>query len=85
MLPALDSSNLLEWLTELRELFYLPDHQLIIKGYNSGRARGKSQREEMYRVKCGERARSFHVLSECTSHSEPPPTRSSLNPSFWVL
>ena len=33
--------NLPERLTELRETFYLPDHQFTIRGYNSGTARQK--------------------------------------------
>ena len=36
MTPSLSSINLLEWLTELGETFCLLDHQLIIKGHNSG-------------------------------------------------
>ena len=39
--PSLGLINLLEWLTELRETFYLLDHWFIIKGYNSGTARWK--------------------------------------------
>ena len=34
--PSLGSVNLLEWLTELRETFYLSDYHFIIKGSNSG-------------------------------------------------
>ena len=37
--PSLGLINLLEWLTELRETFYLLVYRFIIKGYNSGRAR----------------------------------------------
>lgn len=33
--------NLLLWLTELRETFYLLDHQFITKWYNSGTSRWK--------------------------------------------
>ena len=33
---SLDLINLLEWLIELRETFYLLGYQFIIKGYNSG-------------------------------------------------
>ena len=40
MAPSSDSINLLEWLRELREVFYLPDYQLIIKGYHSEQADG---------------------------------------------
>ena len=39
MNPSLGSINLLEWLRELKETFYLLDDQFIIKGYNSGTAR----------------------------------------------
>ena len=40
--PTTPSSfNLLEWLTESRESFYLLDYQFIIKDYNSGTARSK--------------------------------------------
>ena len=35
------SINLLEWLTDLRELFYLLDYRVIIKGYDSATARWK--------------------------------------------
>ena len=42
MTPSLDSITLVEWLTELRETFYLLKHQDIIKGQNSGIARWKS-------------------------------------------
>ena len=38
---CLSSINLLEWITELRETFYLLDHWFIIKGCNSGIARWK--------------------------------------------
>lgn len=33
--------SLLEWLTKLRETFYLLDHWFMIKEYNSGTARGQ--------------------------------------------
>ena len=39
MTPSLGLINLLEWLTELRETFYLLGYQFIINGYNSRRAR----------------------------------------------
>ena len=42
MTPWLSSIHLPKQLTELRETLYLLDHGFIIKGYNSGRARGKS-------------------------------------------
>ena len=37
--PSLGLINLLQQLTELREIFYLLDHWFIIKRYNSGKAR----------------------------------------------
>lgn len=43
-LPSLGFINLLEWLLELREIFYLQDYWLVIKGYNSGTATQKSCR-----------------------------------------
>ena len=39
--PSLGWINLLEWLTDLRETFYLLDYRFIIKGCNSGTARWK--------------------------------------------
>ena len=36
MTPFLGWFNLLELLTELKETFYLLEHQLMIKHYNSG-------------------------------------------------
>ena len=39
--PSLGSMHLLEQFTELRETFYLLDHQLIMNGWNSGTARWK--------------------------------------------
>jgi len=36
MTPSLGSETWLEWLTELRETFYLIDHWFIIKQYASG-------------------------------------------------
>lgn len=39
MTPSLCLINLLEWLTELREAFYLLDYSLTVRGYNSGTAR----------------------------------------------
>ena len=41
MTPALDCINVLEQLTELKEIFYLLDYQFTIKRCNSGRARWK--------------------------------------------
>lgn len=47
MTPSFGSINLLEWFTELREIFYILIYQLILKVYNSGttsrkRLRGQS-------------------------------------------
>lgn len=36
MIPFLDLINLLEALKELREMFYLPDHQVVTKGCKEG-------------------------------------------------
>lgn len=41
MTPALDSINLLEKITEFREIFYLPDYRFITKGYYSGTVRNR--------------------------------------------
>lgn len=38
--------NLLEWVTELREMFYLLDYWFIVKGYKSGTAGWKRARVE---------------------------------------
>ena len=49
MSPSLGLINLLEELTELREMFYFLDHQCSIKGYNSRTAwgfRGSSHGKE---------------------------------------
>ena len=55
--PSLVLINLLEWLTELRETFYLLDHWFIIQGYNLGTARWKRcTRQGMW-----EQAWSFHA------------------------
>ena len=56
MTPALGWINVLEQLTELREIFYLLDYQSIIKRYNSGRARwkrciGHGERKEKEAIK----------------------------------
>ena len=40
--PSLGSINLLEWVTELRETFYLLNLQFLIKEYNTGTARRKN-------------------------------------------
>ena len=39
--PSSGSTDLLQWLIELSEMFYLLDHQFIRKSYNSGTARWK--------------------------------------------
>ena len=51
--PSSGLINLLEQLTELRETFYLLDHQFIIQGYNSGTARQKIQMGQSMKV-CGD-------------------------------
>ena len=67
MTPSLCSINLLEWLTELRETFYLLDCQFIIKGHISGTARWKR-----YRRKCmREGAQNFHGLWAATLPESP--------------
>ena len=53
--PSVGSIDLLEQLTELREIFNLLDHQFIMKGY--------SQREEIPRTRYEEGTWDFHVLS----------------------
>ena len=67
MTLSLGSINLLEWLTELRETFYLLDYQFILKGYNSGTARCK--RYTGQRMGKGRRA------------SMPPPPVSTWSPT----
>ena len=47
MTPSSDLINLQEWLTELRESFYLLDYWFIIKRYNSGIARWKRCTEQV--------------------------------------
>ena len=60
--------NLLQWLMELRETFYLLDHWFVIKGYNSGTFRGKRCTGQVM----GERAQSFLALSEPATFPAPP-------------
>ena len=60
--PSLVLINLLEWLTKLRETFYLLDHWFIIKGYNSGRARWKKCMEQ--NIGKGYRASRHATLSK---------------------
>ena len=67
MTPSLGLTNLLVQLTELRETFYLLDHQLIIKRYNSGTAKWKRCRGQGIG-----RAWRFYSLSECTTFLESP-------------
>lgn len=63
--PSLGPINLLEWLTELREIAYLLDHWFIIWGCNSGTARWTRCREKS--VWNG--TRSFQGLFRCDSLS----------------
>ena len=70
MTLSLCSINFWEWLTEVKEAFYLLDHRFITKGYNSGTARGQH----------GERAqRSEHAILTSPHCHQPG---SSLNPVF---
>ena len=50
MTPSLGSVNLLDWFTELREVFYLLDNWFIVKRYNS-----THQMEEKCSLRCAER------------------------------
>ena len=81
---SLSLISLLEQLTELRETFYLLDHQFIIRGYNPGTARWKrSIAQGMW-----ERAQSFYVPTRNTRLPKYPCVHqpgSSLNPIFGVL
>ena len=77
MASSLISINLLEWLTEFRETFYLPDYWFIIKGCNSETARW------IRRARYGEWVQSFHALSQRSTVPESPHVlqlRSSPNP-----
>ena len=70
MTPSLGLTNLLQKLTELREMFYLPDYWFIMKAYNPGIARWK--RYIGYRVRKGQeasmslRARHSPHISTCS-------------------
>lgn len=44
-MTSLDLFSLLEWLTELKETFFLLDHLFIMKGYNSGMSKGSHRGE----------------------------------------
>ena len=73
--------NLLEWLTELRETFYLVDHQCLIRGYNSGRAKWKGCIGHGY---VG-RGHGASRLSERTPLPKPPTWKLSDPGPFAVL
>lgn len=73
--PASDLINMLEQLTEIREILYLLDHWFILKGYNSGTvergAQGKvweKGTELLYPL----RERHSHQISTCASTWKSP-------------
>ena len=71
---SLGSINLLEWLAELREIFYLLDYLFIIKGYSSGTTRYKRCIEK------GEKRQSRAILNlQVFTNPEAPKT-----PSFQL-
>ena len=79
--PSLSCINLLEWLTELRKLVYLLDHQFIVKVCNSGTARWK----RCIGQDMGKGTQSFQALPEHTTLPESSPVhqfRNSLNPGL---
>lgn len=61
MTPSLGWVNLLDWFTELREVFYLLDNWFIVKWYNS-----TNQMEEKCSLRCVERL-STSVPSEAAT------------------
>lgn len=77
MTPSSSLINLLEWLSELWETFYLLDQCFIIKGFNS-------HVEEPYRQKMwegqGQACYSPHISHVFTSYK-----RSSLSPILLVF
>ena len=81
---SLGSINLLKQLTELRETFYLLDHQLITKRHGSGTARWKRCAEQG----TWEGMPSFHTLSRWATLPAPPwvhQPRISPNSVLWGL
>ena len=68
MTPSSDLVHLLEWLTELRETFYLLDCWFSIKGYNSGIAR----EERCIGQDTWGGSQGSHALSEHTTLPESP-------------
>ena len=72
-MPSSGSTNLLEWLTELRETFYLLVYLFIIKGYN------KNGKDELawYREKVWNFYEAPGTLPESSQGSQP---RGSPNP-----
>lgn len=84
------SVNLLEWLTELRQVFYLLDYWFIIKRIQSRKSQMKwfnGLQCQMKRATCGERAQRFHAFSRHASFpkSTSSPTWNSQNSSFGLL
>ena len=56
--------NLSEWPTELRETFYLLDHQSVIKGCNLGTAKQEICRGGYGEGMQGSQALSGHVIAQ---------------------
>ena len=84
MTSSSDSINLLEYLTEFRETFYLTRSPVYFKRLQLR----NSQMELMHRARCGERTRSFHAPSGLTALPTPPRVHqpgSSSNPVLFFL
>ena len=79
---SLGSINLLEWVAELREIFYLLDDQFIIKEYNSGTGRWKRCLGQGMGKECGVSVLSWssETLPESTGVCQP---RSPLTLILW--
>ena len=79
---SLGSINLLEWVAELREIFYLLDDQFIIKEYNSGTGRWKRCLGQGMEKECGVSVLSWisETLPESTGVCQP---RSPLTLILW--
>lgn len=79
---SLSSVNVLEKLTELTETFCLLEHQFIIKGNNSGTARGK---------RCPGRGVGEGLCAVCTHHSLRVGVHTLTSPGalqtlfFWIF
>lgn len=61
MTPSSCSTNLLEWLIELRETLYFLDFRFIIKDIT------QTADERMHRARYGEGAQSFYTLFRCVT------------------